>query len=70
MQNAKYGLVETLDIVPRFSPGFFLDRSLYLAEFSSSQLKTCWAMMHCKNSKARLPPKHGSDAVAIESVWY
>jgi hypothetical protein len=24
--------------------------------------------IHCKNSKARLPPKHGSDAVAIESV--
>ncbi len=26
--------------------------------------------VHCKNSMARLPPKHGSDAVAIESVWY
>jgi hypothetical protein len=45
MQNAKYGLVEMLDIVPRCAPSFFLDRSLYLADFSSSQLKTCWGMM-------------------------
>jgi hypothetical protein len=27
-------------------------------------------LIHCKKSKASLPPKHGNDALAIESVWY
>jgi hypothetical protein len=26
--------------------------------------------MHCNNSKARLPPIQGSDAVAIKFIWY
>ena len=32
--------------------------------------KICNNESHCYNSKADLPPKAGSDAVAFETVWY